>query len=161
MQLVSLPVRPVCVPCCQPCSGGTAVHSHTCVVAGCRYGLTKQPAARQHMARVELSIASFKLWCCTLIQLNRPKRVRCIGHIAWQSLRSLLMRFMGYTFKMMEVPEPSLHHFLNPYLVSSFVAFLHARGVRRETLANAVVAATKVVTWLQATSQLSATDTAR
>lgn len=126
-----------------------------------RYGLSKQPAARQHRARVELAIASFKLWCCTVIQLNRPKRVRCIGHGAWLSLYSLLMRFMGYVFKMLEVAEPSLHHFLNPYLVSSFVAFLHARGVRRETLGNTVAAATKVVIWLQVTSQLSVTDMAR
>ena len=125
-------------------------------VTATRYGLTTQagfpPAA---LAAVHAELQQLKDWCCSPIQLNRPKSLRLLAAPTWQGFQGELLRFLGYCRLHQGVQAPSLHHCLNGNLVMHFISFLRARQVQPQGLADFVGNASRVVLFLLHTHQLS------
>lgn len=78
-----------------------------------------------------------------------------------EGTRAEILRFLGWCLRYGQVAQPRLRHMLNARLVVSFLAFVRARGIRRENLASYVGTIIRVVTWLQVTGHLGNTDTTR
>lgn len=63
-------------------------------------------------------------------------------------------RFMGYLYKVEELPQPCLGHYLNAPLLAGFLGFEMARGVQGKELGVHVAIAKRVVEFLVGSGQL-------
>lgn len=124
-----------------------------------QYGLTTQPNAQGQVLRTAQAwLQQLQSWSTTPIRLDRPSYMQLQGSKTWEGTQGEVLRFLGFIHKFMGVQQPTLHHYLNGFLVAEYVSFLKTRGVQPQTLADAVVVAQRVVTFLAFTNKLHNAD---
>jgi hypothetical protein len=123
------------------------------------YGLTTQPIAQGPVLNhVRAALEGLRQWSRDFVRMDRPMDVDWLAFNSWKGNQGEMLRFLGFICKHKGVQQPTLHHYLNGFLLADFISFLKAREVDPNQLADHVHQAERVVVYLASTNQLSQAD---
>jgi hypothetical protein len=121
-----------------------------------QYGLTTQESARgEVLNRAMAELQQLQAWSCTPLRIDRPREVSMLAATSWAGNQGEILRFLGFIHKHKGVQHPTLHHYLNGFLLADFISFLQARDIQPQQLADAVHQAERVVAYLAYTNKLN------
>jgi hypothetical protein len=124
-----------------------------------QYGLSTLQSAKGEVLNTAMGwLQQLQQWSTSPIRLSRPRETQMLAASSWAGVQGEVLRFLGFAHLHRGVEQPTLHHYLNGFLLVDFISFLQARGVQPQNLADAVHQAERAVTFLAHTNRLSLAD---
>lgn len=124
-----------------------------------QYGLSTLQSAKGVVLNTAMGwLQQLQQWSTTPIRLSRPRDTQMLAASSWAGVQGEVLRFLGFVHLHKGVEQPTLHHYLNGFLLVDFISFLQARGVLPQQQADAVHQAERAVTFLAHTNRLTPAD---
>lgn len=124
-----------------------------------QYGLTTQDSAKGGVLTTAMGwVKQLHEWSTEPVRLSRPQGTQKLAASSWDGIQGEVLRFLGFAHQFRGVQQPTLHHYLNGFLLVDFISLLQARGVQPQQQADAVHQAERAVTFLARTNRLSVAD---
>jgi hypothetical protein len=124
----------------------------------CHLGLKTQAKsngeAAQQWRALSASLQAFSTFSKALLNGARTEH-NYLQDASMERMLGCISMFLGFLFKVEEVAEPGLGHYLNAPLMAKFLSFEMAREVQPKELGTHVTTAKRVVEFLRATGQLT------